>query len=75
MIQNIWIHLITNYQLKKTSNENIQKFQNRTYTLRDDVFYSEIEFQQLESAYHEVCAELDEAKLGKQLIFIENNYI
>lgn len=65
------------YQLpaQKTSNENVQKFQNRTYALRDDIFYSEIEFQQLESAYHEVCAELDEAKLGKQLVFIDNNYI
>ena len=56
-----------NYQLPtpKTSNENIQKFQNRTYVLRDDIFYSEAEFQQLESAYHEVYAELDKAKLGK----------
>lgn len=55
------------YQLpvQKTSSENIRKFQNRTYALRDDILYSEIEFQQLESAYHEVCAELDEAKLGK----------
>lgn len=56
-----------NYQspAQKTSNKNIQKFQNRRYVLRDDIFYSEEEFQQLESAYHEVCAELDKAKLGK----------
>lgn len=56
-----------NYQspAQTTSNKNIQKFQNRRYVLRDDIFYSEEEFQQLESAYHEVCTELDKAKLGK----------
>ena len=56
-----------NYQspAQKTSNKNIQKFQNRRYVLHDDIFYSEEEFQQLESSYHEVCAELDKAKLGK----------
>ena len=56
-----------NYQppAQKTSNKNIQEFQNRRYVLHDDIFYSEEEFQQLESAYHEVCAELDKAKLGK----------
>ena len=56
-----------NYQspAQKKSNENIQKFQNKTYALRDDIFYSEEEFQQLESAYCEVCAELEKAKLGK----------
>nr|CAG8561634.1 5925_t:CDS:2 [Entrophospora candida] len=54
-----------NYQspAQKKSNEKIQKFQNKTYALRDDIFYSEEEFQQLESAYHEVCAELEKAKL------------
>ena len=39
MIQNIWTHLI-DYQIT-SSNENIQKFQNKTYVLHDDVFYSE----------------------------------
>lgn len=42
---------------------NIRQFQDRSYVLRGDVIYSESEFQELESAYHDVCAELDEAKL------------
>ena len=50
---------------QKISKENIQNFQGRSYVLRNDIVYSEAEFQQLESAYHEVCKELDEAKLGK----------
>jgi hypothetical protein len=50
---------------KKILKENIKDFQGRSYILRDDIFYSETEFQRLESAYHEVCAELDEAKLGE----------
>jgi len=44
---------------------NIQTFQGRAYVLRGDVIYSEAELQELESAYHEVCAELDETKLRK----------
>ena len=51
--------------IKRTSKENIQRFQDRAYVLRSDVIYSEQEFQELESAYHEVCAELDEVKLGE----------
>jgi len=56
----------SNYLLpiKRTSKENIRKFQDRVYVLRNDVIYSEKEFQELETAYHEVCAELDEVKLG-----------
>ena len=46
--------------------EYIKQFRGRSYVLRSDVIYSESEFQELESAYHEVCAELDEAtKLRK----------
>lgn len=44
--------------------KNIRQFHGRSYVLRGDVIYSETQFQELESAYHEVCAELDEAKLG-----------
>jgi hypothetical protein len=51
--------------IKRTSKENIQRFQDRAYVLHSDVIYSEQEFQELESAYHEVCAELDEVKLGE----------
>jgi len=43
---------------------DIRKFQKRSYVLRSDIIYSESEFQELESAYNEVCAELDEVKLG-----------
>ena len=50
---------------QKILKENVQSFQGRSYVLRNDVVYSEAEFQQLESAYNEVCKELDEAKLGK----------
>ena len=45
--------------------ENIRIFQDRSYVLRSDVVYSESEFQKLEALYNGVCAELDEAKLGK----------
>src|SRR5438128_3123174 len=45
--------------------ENVEQFQGRSYVLRSDVIYSESEFQELESAYREVCAELDEVKLRK----------
>jgi hypothetical protein len=45
--------------------ENIRIFQGRSYILRSDVIYSESEFQELEASYNGVCAELDEAKLGK----------
>ncbi|RIB30095.1 hypothetical protein C2G38_2054758 [Gigaspora rosea] len=44
--------------------ENIKRFQGKSYVLRRDIFYSESEFQELESTYHEVCAEFNEAKLG-----------
>src|SRR6266542_2472468 len=50
--------------IQKSLKENIQKFQGRSYVLRNDIIYSETEFQQLESAYYEICKELDEAKLG-----------
>ncbi len=49
---------------KKILKENIKNFQGRSYILRNDIIYSEEEFQQLESAYHEMCKELGEAKLG-----------
>lgn len=48
--------------------ESIRKFQDRSYVLRNDIIYSESEFQELEASYNDVCAELDEAKLGKQII-------
>lgn len=44
-------------------NENLRQFKGRSYVLRGDVIYSETEFQELEVAYNEVCAELDETKL------------
>jgi hypothetical protein len=50
---------------ERISQEDIRGFQGRLYVLRSDIFYSESEFQELESAYHAVCAELDEAKLGR----------
>lgn len=50
--------------IEKPSNENIKRFQGRSYVLRSDIIYSESQFQELESAYHDVCAELDETRLG-----------
>jgi len=50
--------------IEKLSNENIRKFQGKSYVLRNDIIYSESQFQELESAYHDVCAELDETRLG-----------
>ncbi len=50
---------------ERISKEDIREFQGRLYVLQSDIFYSESEFQELESTYHEVCAELDEMKLGK----------
>ena len=41
--------------------EDIKQFRGRSYVLRSDVIYSESEFQELESAYHEVYTKLDEA--------------
>ena len=60
-----------NYQLpiEKIPGNEIGNFQGRSYVLRNDVIYSQSQFQELESAYHEVCAELNEAKLGKKIIF------
>jgi hypothetical protein len=57
---------LSNYPLavERIPKENIKQFQGRSYVLRGDIIYSESEFQELESAYHEVCAELDETKLG-----------
>jgi hypothetical protein len=46
------------------SKEIIKNFHGRFYALRDDIIYSENEFNELESAYYEVCKELDETKLG-----------
>ena len=43
----------------------MKEFQGRAYVLRKDVIYSESEFQELELAYHEVCAELDNTNLGR----------
>ncbi|CAG8600518.1 779_t:CDS:2, partial [Ambispora gerdemannii] len=53
---------------ERISKENIRKFQDRSYVLRNDIIYSQFEFQELEFAYHEVCAELDETKLGKSIL-------
>ena len=50
--------------IEKLSDENIKRFQDRSYVLRSDIIYSESQFQELESAYHDVCAELDETMLG-----------
>jgi len=49
---------------EKLSNENIKRFQGRSYVLRSDIIYSESQFQELEFAYHNVCAELDGTRLG-----------
>ena|SRR6185312_5955635 len=49
---------------ERISKEYIRNFQGRSYVLRNDIIYSQSEFQELESAYHELCAELDETKLG-----------
>jgi hypothetical protein len=49
--------------------ENLRQIKGRSYVMRNDVIYSEAEFQELEAAYNDVCAELNEAKLGKQIIF------
>jgi hypothetical protein len=46
------------------SKETIKNFQGKFYALCDDIIYSENEFNELESAYYEVCKELDETKLG-----------
>ncbi len=50
---------------ERISRGDIRKFQKRSYVLRSDIIYSESEFQKLESAYNEVCAELNEVKLGR----------
>ncbi|RIB18484.1 hypothetical protein C2G38_2184463, partial [Gigaspora rosea] len=50
-------------KFSKIPKESMRRFQGRSYVLGGDVIYSESEFQELESAYHEVCRELDEAKL------------
>ncbi|CAG8516125.1 11649_t:CDS:2, partial [Gigaspora rosea] len=39
---------------ERISKKDIRKFQSRSYVLRDDVIYSQSEFQELESAYHEL---------------------
>ncbi|CAG8663745.1 812_t:CDS:2, partial [Ambispora gerdemannii] len=56
---------LPNYLLpiERISKEDIRKFQDRSYVLRSDIIYSQFQFQELEFAYYEVCAELDEAKL------------
>ena len=50
--------------VKKIPEGDVKRFQGRAYVLHSDITYSESEFQELEMAYHEVCAELDNAKLG-----------
>ena len=35
-----------------------------SYIFRNDLLYSIKEFRELETAYHEVCEELDQVKLG-----------
>ena len=35
-----------------------------SYVLRNDLLYSAKEFKKLETAYHEICEELDKVKLG-----------
>ena len=47
--------------IEKLSNENIKRFQ--VGHMYYDIIYSESQFQELESAYHDVCAELDETRL------------
>ena len=51
--------------IEKISKEDIRNFQGKAYVLQNDIIYSQSEFQKLESAYHEVCIELDKAKIGK----------
>ena len=51
--------------LERILRGDIRKFQERSYVLQNDIIYSESEFQDLESAYNEVCAELDKVNLGK----------
>jgi len=57
---------LSDYQpaIQRIPMENIKRFQGRSYVLRSDIIYSESQFQELESTYHDVCAELDEMKLG-----------
>ncbi|RIB21464.1 hypothetical protein C2G38_2176506 [Gigaspora rosea] len=55
---------LPDYQLAiSKETKNIRQFQGRSYILRSNIIYPESEFQELESAYHEVYAKLDEAKL------------
>jgi hypothetical protein len=35
-----------------------------SYVLRNDLLYSAKEFKKLETAYYEICEELDKVKLG-----------
>jgi hypothetical protein len=51
-----------NYQppKQKTSNVNIDHF----YAFRNDLLYSANEFKELETAFHEVCEELNQLKLS-----------
>ena len=49
--------------------ENLRQFKDRSYVMRSDVIYSETEFQELKAAYNDICAELNEVKLGKPIIF------
>ncbi len=44
---------------------DIRKFQEKSYVLRNNIIYFEFEFQELESAYNEICAELNKVKLGR----------
>ena len=46
------------------SASNWEAIEGKSYVLRSDIIYSESQFQELESAYHDVCAELDETRLG-----------
>jgi len=45
--------------------ENLRQFKGRSYVLYSDIIYFETQFQELETAYNDVCTKLDEAKLGK----------
>lgn len=58
---------LTEYSLpeERVPKESIRQFQGMSYILHSDIIYSESEFQELESVYYEVCAELNEVKLGK----------
>ena len=51
-----------NYQppKQKASIVNIDHF----YAFRNDLLYSANEFKELETAFHEVCEELDQVKLS-----------